>query len=281
MKLERINIPGRRTRCWSSSGTISSLSGTYHINGPLTNNQKFRLPWWSCLFALVNFSSVFLQLPLAVQLSLILAPAFSLKLLIIGVKCYYKICKNDTDKENADMIIINQNFHRRMEDNAVGGDRCGKHGHGVQKVCQGRPPKLWMSRCIAACIEMINQGTPMTNIWMVIKWTLAARLYNDNWGDINENIWQIFVGRTFAALTRTCESGTRSSASSPPSRTWWPGVRRASMTSALIKMVTRMTRMRMMVMMLWMIFPAFELLESFKTTPSENDTGFNLSKPQR
>ena len=35
-------------------------------------------------------------------------------------------------------MIINQNFHRRMEDNAVGGDRCGEHGHGVQKVCQGQ-----------------------------------------------------------------------------------------------------------------------------------------------
>ena len=169
----------------------------------------------------------------------------------------------------------------------MGGDRCGEHGHGVQKVCQGRPPKLWMSRCIVvfiltfACIEMINQGTLMTNIWLVIKWTLAARLYNDNGGDITENIWQIFVGRTFAASTRTCESGTRSSASSPPSRTWWPGVRRASITRAPIKTMTRMTRMRMMVMMLWMVFPAFELLESSKTTPSENDTGFNLFKPQR
>ena len=100
---------------------------------------------------------------------------------------------------------------------------------------------------------------------------------NDNWGNITENIWQIFVGRTCAALTRTCESGTRSSASSPPSRTWWPGVRRASMTRALIKMMTMMTT----TMMLWMVFPAFELLESSKTTPSENDTGFNLFKPQR
>ena len=104
---------------------------------------------------------------------------------------------------------------------------------------------------------------------------------NDNWGDINENIWQIFVGRTFAASTRTCVSGTRSSASSPPSRTWWPGVRGASMTRAPIKMKTMMTMMRMMMMMLWMVFPAFELLESSKTTPSENDTGFNLFKPQR
>ena len=39
--------------------------------------------------------------------------------------------------KKADMRIINQNFHRRMEDNAVGGDRCGEHGHGVQEVCQG------------------------------------------------------------------------------------------------------------------------------------------------
>ena len=63
--------------------------------------------------------------------------------LCIGGKCYCKFCKNDNAKENADMIIINQNFHRRMEDNAVGGDRCGEHGHGVQEVCQGRPPKCY------------------------------------------------------------------------------------------------------------------------------------------
>ena len=43
--------------------------------------------------------------------------------------------------KKADMRIINQNFHRRMEDNAVGGDRCGEHGHGVQEVCQGQKNK--------------------------------------------------------------------------------------------------------------------------------------------
>ena len=53
------------------------------------------------------------------------------------------------------------------------------------------------------------------------------------------------------------------------------------MTRAPIKMKTMMTMIRMMMMMLWMVFPAFELLESSKTTPSENDTGFNLFKPQR
>ena len=115
-------------------------------------------------------------------------------------------------------------------------------------------PKLWMSRCIVvliltcACIQMINQKTPMTNIWLVTQWALAARLYNDNWGDITENIWQIFVGRTFAALTRTCESGTRSLASSPPSRTWWPGVRRTSMTRVPIRMKTMM---KMMILRKW------------------------------
>ena len=46
------------------------------------------------------------------------------------------------------------------------------------------------------------------------------------------------------------------------------------MTRAPIKMMT-------MRMMMRMVFPAFELLESSKTTPSENDTGFNLFKPQR
>ena len=68
-----------------------------------------------------------------------------------------------------------------MEDNAVGGDRCGEHGHGVQKVCQGRRP-IQSYECLVvliltcAFIEMINQGTPMTNIWLVTKWALTAVL---------------------------------------------------------------------------------------------------------
>ena len=32
-----------------------------------------------------------------------------------------------------------QDLHRRVENNPMGGDRRGEHGHGVQEVCQGDP----------------------------------------------------------------------------------------------------------------------------------------------